>query len=62
MSGDRGRVSQVDRGTYELLPAAANERRFRVAGAGLRGCLVLTAADAQANSWQVRLLVDPEDC
>ena len=56
LSGDRGRVSRVDQGTCERLPAAGSELAFQLAGTRLRGRLILTPPAAAGAPWQVQLL------
>jgi DNA polymerase Ligase (LigD) len=55
ISGNRGRVSRIDRGEYESLPSSAGELSFRLQGELLRGFLELTPPAASAAHWQLCL-------
>src|SRR5262245_38278745 len=56
VAGNRGSVSRIDRGACELVSAAADEIRLRVAGAILTGTLTLSPPLAGSGNWTLRLL------
>ncbi len=53
LSGDRGSVSQWDRGTFDWLKDTTEEIRVALSGKRLGGELRLTLDDAAAQRWRV---------
>jgi hypothetical protein len=56
VSGDRGEVRRVDRGTYEPVVWTPDRVRVRLEGAQLIGLVELRASGASAGSWAFRLI------
>jgi hypothetical protein len=55
VSGDRGSVTRVDEGQYELLAESTEQIRVRVAGQMLRGTLVIAKAAGEVQRWRISL-------
>jgi len=59
VAGERGSVSRVDSGQYEVLEETAGRLIIRLRGDKLSGTMTLTAADNdQAHRWRVSLSAD----
>ena len=57
VSGGRGRVVRVDRGTYELLPSDSGESCYRLTGE-LRGVLRVQPPTPGGDVWRIQLHAD----
>lgn len=55
VSGDRGSVTRMDAGEYELLAESVEQIRVRVAGQTLRGTLVIAKATGEPHRWRIAL-------
>ena len=57
VSGARGRVVRVDRGTYKPVPADGGFV-FRLAGERIRGLLCVESPAGSAGVWRIQLRID----
>lgn len=53
VSGDRGSVSRVDEGEYEIIEDSADLLRMRFSGKALRGTFVLRRVEGSSSAWLI---------
>ena len=58
ISGGRGSVSRLERGSYELLAQGGERWEFRLDGSETRGRYELRRSAPQSESWMLRRLTD----
>lgn len=59
ISGDRGRVTRWDRGTYRTVSQFEHEWQVEIAGERLVGRVSLLQDEAVAGCWKIRFDTDP---